>query len=197
MRTNPTVKPYISHPRATEVPRPEFDKFRPLPAAQPSISTPPEQLHRATEESEPHNLGAFWSELDQWRLLGSLHEGYLSLNQRVGRPILRERTFVQPKEMRCTYSFQASELNYEMALTIRMSGVTLIFSSQRQGRHGIWLKFPGLDPHLGESYSWKIADELKFATPTVNNNDFKMWFFYLISRFRNSLKPGRKIAEYP
>jgi len=189
MSTSPKVEPYTSHPRATRELRPDIDKSTSLAPTQSSITTPPEQMHRAREESKPQDWGPYWSERHRWRLLGSMHELFLNLKRRASFSILSERRIVQPEEMRCEYSFQAWGYNYEMLLTLRMDGVAVFFSSQKQGCHPIWLKFPVIDPYWGESYSWKIADELHFPTATVNNNDCKMWFFYLISGFRDSLKP--------
>jgi len=76
-----------------------------------------------------------------------------------------------------------------MAITLRMCGATVLFPKQRQGRRGALLKFPVLHPHGGESYERTFEHALELPTPAVGCNDFKMWFVYLISGFRDSCRP--------
>ena len=162
-------------------------------------NTVPDRLLAELEEAEVIDLGPFWSELAQYRLLGTLNANFVSLNQRAGGPMLRERTVIQAKEKKavCKYNYENSEFEFEMAITLRMCGVTVQFSKRRQGRRGAWLKHHVLDSRGGQSYDWALEHSLEFPKSTVRNNDVKMWFIYLISGFRDSCKPATPRIELP
>src|ERR1700693_3634339 len=117
----------------------------------PSSENAPKHLRSENEDAEARDLVPFWSDLDQYRLLGELHALYLSLNQQASRPILSERTVTHAKATVCKYNCEKSGMDYEMAVTLRMVGVTVRFSKRRPGMRGALLKFPVLGPLGGES----------------------------------------------
>jgi hypothetical protein len=63
------------------------------------IKTGPTHTGSENESAEARDLGPFWSALDRYRLLGSLHTIYLAFNPGAGRAFLSERKFTNPKDI--------------------------------------------------------------------------------------------------
>lgn len=156
------------------------------------FNTARQQSHSDKENTKTLDPGPFWSELDQYRLLGRLNARYVTHNQQAGRTIIGERTVIQPQEKRvvATYCCQHPGFEFEMAITLGMCGVTVRFSKRRRGRRGAWLKHDVFGHGSGQSHEWTLEHSLEFPTPTVGDDDVKMWFLYLYSGFLDSAQPN-------
>jgi hypothetical protein len=150
-----------------------------------------------TAEARALTLEQFRSQIERCKLLERMQTTRDIINQEAGRMILYQDLYIPSENVMCKYTFEEPKVNYQMALTLRENGPTLVFSLHKPNHTAGWGVIREGYHYVVQPSRWEIKLELRVYPEIVNNLDLRGWFTYLLSGFRNRRKPLVKNCLVP
>lgn len=139
----------------------------------------------------------FRSQIEHRKLVDAMHITCQSINKEAGQMIIYERLYLPPQKVICKYMFERPSMECQMALTLRETGPTLVYSSYKPNRVVGYGAIKDFYQYFVQPSQWTVKHELRVYPAVVNNIDLQQWFTYLLSGFRNSRKPRPKDYGVP
>lgn len=136
----------------------------------------------------------FRPQIARYKLEERLSAAIVRVNGVAGQQLLFQEIFAQPQRTQRVCSFEKDGVAYEMALVLRSAGPTLVFSSWKRTAERRWAGFGGLRQLLRRPRRAEIDHEVLIHPAGVTDDEIEDWLFYLLSGFRRSFRPARKIV---
>jgi hypothetical protein len=136
------------------------------------------------------DLDVFRNELERWKLVDRVRETASHINQEANRQILELLEFLPPARSIVRVGFASHKANAYLEIVVRPSGPKAVFYTYKKPRVGLTRFFGGDN----SAPSCKVEFSLQFRPEAVTSGDLRMWFVYLISGFKQELRPIGKFA---
>jgi hypothetical protein len=141
-------------------------------------------------QSAPGDLDQFRLELEKWKLVDRVRENASHVNREANRQILEILEFLPPARSVVRVGISKDQCHYFLEIVVRPAGPKAVFYTYKRGRVGL-PRFFGGDP---ATPNCKVEFSLQFRPEAVTPDDLRTWFVYLLSGFKEELRPHRKTA---
>jgi len=117
-----------------------------------------------------------------------------AINSQADPRLIYEEVFLPPHPILRRYVVNKDHIEFRMELAVLLNGPGVIFSSTQTGHWTGWFqRRRGADPDA----RFNTAYQLVIDPATVTDADLQLWFTYLLSGLRSSLKPQTRKDTSP